>query len=97
MKAALAGTPPHDFPFPADEIAKVAGCGRGFEYFLKGTEPQYGCGNSLGENGAEYSQPAAQYVEPSFSPVATPSYIPPTDEPSPSAQPSAQPSVTSEP
>ena len=38
MKAALAGTPQHDFPFPADEVAKVAGCGRGYEYFLKGTE-----------------------------------------------------------
>ncbi len=27
MKAALARTPPHDFPFPADEVAKVAGAG----------------------------------------------------------------------
>ncbi|HEY1869259.1 MAG TPA: PBP1A family penicillin-binding protein, partial [Candidatus Cybelea sp.] len=48
MKAALAGTPPHEFPYPAEEIAKVAGCGRGgYEYYLKGTEPQTGCGGSI--------------------------------------------------
>ncbi len=97
MKAALKGTPPHNFPFPADEVARVAGCGRGHEYFLKGTEPQYGCSNSLGENGSEYSQPAAQYVEPSLAPEAAPSYIPPSDVPSPSALPSAEPSVTNGP
>ena len=56
MKAALAGTPPHDFPFPADEVAKVAGCGRGYEYFLKGTEPQYGCGGYTAQNGPTMSR-----------------------------------------
>ena len=29
MKAALAGAPKHDFAFPADEVAKLSGCGRG--------------------------------------------------------------------
>jgi len=42
MKAALAGTPPHDFVVPTDEVAKSAGCG-GNEYYLRGTEPT--CGN----------------------------------------------------
>jgi penicillin-binding protein 1A len=42
MKAALAGTPPHDFPFPSDEVVKVSGCGNGTEYYLKGTESSCG-------------------------------------------------------
>jgi membrane peptidoglycan carboxypeptidase len=42
MKAALAGTPPHDFTVPTDEIAKSAGCGGGYEYYLRGTEPSCG-------------------------------------------------------
>jgi penicillin-binding protein 1A len=100
MKAALAGTPPHDFSFPAEEVAKIAGCGRGYEYFLKGTEPQYGCGNSLGENGADYA-PAAQYVEPSLAPETAASFAPPTDLPSPSSpspnSPSPEPSGTDDP
>jgi penicillin-binding protein 1A len=41
MKAALAGTPPHDFVVPTDEVAKSAGCG-GNEYYLRGTEPTCG-------------------------------------------------------
>jgi penicillin-binding protein 1A len=41
MKAALAGTPPHDFVVPTDEVAKSSGCG-GNEYYLRGTEPTCG-------------------------------------------------------
>ncbi len=89
MKAALAGTPPHEFPFPAEEVAKVAGCSRGFEYFLKGTEPQSGCGGSIEQTQPDDVEPAAaaaaQSVQP---PVETPSPLliptmqpPPTDEP----------------
>ncbi len=89
MKAALAGTPPHEFPFPAEEVAKVAGCRRGYEYFLKGTEPQSGCGGSIDQTQPDDVAPAAaapaQSLEP---PVATPSPLvvptaqpPPTDEP----------------
>jgi penicillin-binding protein 1A len=87
MKAALARTPPHDFSFPSEEVAKVAGCGRGYEYYLKGTEPQYGCGGAVDENGTdEYSQPAtAGFVEPTLPPTPVP--LPPTAQPAPSDEP----------
>ena len=89
MKAALAGTPPHDFPFPSEEVAKVAGCRRGYEYFLRGTEPQSGCGGSIDQTEPDDVQPAtAGLPEPPQPPVATPSPLiaptaqpPPTDEP----------------
>lgn len=89
MKAALAGTAPHDFPFPAEEIEKVAGCRRGYEYFLKGTEPQSGCGGSIDQTEPDDVAPAAAAPpEPVQPPVATPSPLlvptaqpPPTDEP----------------
>jgi penicillin-binding protein 1A len=58
MKAALQGTPPHDFPV-SDEVTRIASCGGGYEYYLKGTEPA-NCGRSyaagIGEDGA--SEPA---------------------------------------
>jgi penicillin-binding protein 1A len=90
MKAALAGTPPHEFPFPAEEVAKVAGCRRGYEYFLKGTEPESGCGGSIDETEPDDVQPAAAgLVEPPQPPVqATPTpLVPPTAEPPPSDEP----------
>jgi penicillin-binding protein 1A len=45
MKAALADVPKHEFPFPANEVRKVALCGYAsrYEYFLEGTEPQGRC------------------------------------------------------
>lgn len=44
MRAALEKTPPHDFPFPNGEVIKVANCGgRGYEYYLPGTEPLSSC------------------------------------------------------
>ncbi|MBV8066813.1 MAG: PBP1A family penicillin-binding protein [Candidatus Eremiobacteraeota bacterium] len=101
MKAALAHTPPREFPYPAEELAKVAGCGRGgYEYYLKGTEPQYGCGGSIdayGDNQNSSSAAAAAAAgadlpEPTIPPpdASPPATLPPppTIPPSPSAQPS---------
>ena len=89
MKAALAGTPPHEFAFPAEEIAKVAGCAQGFEYFLRGTEPQSGCGGSIDQTEPDDVQPAA----------AAPAELaqPPVETPSPLLAPTAQPPPTDEP
>jgi penicillin-binding protein 1A len=82
MKAALAHTPPHDFPFPSDEVAKVSGCGRGTEYYLKGTESLCGSSESYdaGEAGAAAAaEPAAAAAlpEPTLPPAdATPAVAP---------------------
>jgi penicillin-binding protein 1A len=45
MKAALADVPKHEFPFPANEVRKIALCGYAdrYEYFLEGTEPHAPC------------------------------------------------------
>jgi len=103
MKAALAGTPPHDFPYPSDEIAKVAGCSRGgYEYYLKGTEPQTGCGGPIEAYGSEnegaerdFAQPQPTVPAGDASPPATippPSELPsaPADAPSPGDTPTPQ-------
>jgi penicillin-binding protein 1A len=95
MKAALAGTPPRQFPYPSDEIAKISGCGsRGYEYYLRGTEPESGCGNSIdayGEDERGAAAAAADLPEPSIPPAdATPPVVlppPPTAQPSESASP----------
>ncbi|MEO9170354.1 MAG: PBP1A family penicillin-binding protein [Candidatus Baltobacteraceae bacterium] len=42
MKNALAKVPKHDFPFPSDQVVKMA-CGGASEYYLNGTQP-VGCG-----------------------------------------------------
>jgi penicillin-binding protein 1A len=92
MKAALAGVPPHEFPFPSDEVEKLAGCGRaGYEYYLKGTES--GCGDaadsyaqSEGPGEAAASQGLAQ---PSIPPAGA--SAPPTLPPLPTLPPSASP------
>lgn len=94
MKAALAHTPPHEFPFPADEVAKVSGCGRGTEYYLKGTESQ-SCGGSTDDydaaNGA--ADRAAGLPEPTLpAPDATPpAALPTLAPPSPAASESPTP------
>jgi penicillin-binding protein 1A len=90
MKAALAGTPPHDFPFPLDEVEKVAGCGRGSEYYLKGTESQSGCGSTYGSQDPTVDTAGA--VQPSVPPAdAMPPDELPTLPPSPSPLPSPSP------
>ncbi len=92
MKAALAGTPAHDFAYPSEELAKVAGCGRGgYEYYLKGTEPQYGCGGSIDAyRSAEYAGAGAGLAQP----TVPPPYASPPGEvsPPPTASPSGSPS-----
>jgi penicillin-binding protein 1A len=92
MKAALAGVPPHDFPYPADEVTKIAGCGRGgYEYYLKGTEPESGCGGSIeaydeDQNSAAYG---AAYAQPTVPP---PNAVPPVEiPPLPTLPPSPKP------
>jgi penicillin-binding protein 1A len=90
MKAALAGTPPHEFVFPSEEVEKVAGCARGYEYFLRGTEPQSGCGGSIDQTEPDDIGPAAAGIaEPAQPPVeATPSpLIAPTAQPAPTDEP----------
>jgi penicillin-binding protein 1A len=73
MKAALAGTPPHDFVVPTDEVAKSAGCG-GNEYYLRGTEPT--CGSAEDASAGE----AAPYatLDPNATVAPLPS-LPPVD------------------
>jgi penicillin-binding protein 1A len=97
MKAALAGTPPHDFPFPSDEVAKVNGCGGGTEYYLKGTESACGYGEGYDNSGASAANayvapPMAQPTMPSEN--ATPPAELPTLAPSPSESPTLPPSPT---
>ncbi|HLX26079.1 MAG TPA: PBP1A family penicillin-binding protein [Candidatus Cybelea sp.] len=96
MKAALAGTPQHEFAYPSEELAKVAGCGRGgYEYYLKGTEPQTGCGSSIEAYGSDQNERedaanAAGLPQPTLPPAdATPPVALPTLPPTPSPEPSA--------
>jgi penicillin-binding protein 1A len=104
MKAALKGTPPHEFPYPTEELAKVAGCGRGgYEYYLKGTEPQTGCGSSIEAYGSDRNERGSGTYEADLSqptlppPDATPPpslprpTLVPTDSPEPLESPSASP------
>jgi penicillin-binding protein 1A len=82
MKAALAHTPKHEFPYPADEVAKISGCGRGTEYYLKGTESTL-CGGSIDDYGAANNtaeRAAAALPEPT---VPAPDATPPPDLPTP--------------
>jgi membrane peptidoglycan carboxypeptidase len=76
MKAALQGTPPHDFTVPADQVAKVASCHGGQDYFLKGTEP-VACGR-----GAEDAA-----IPPAYSDNYTPASLPPEPTVPPEANP----------
>ncbi|MBV8196863.1 MAG: PBP1A family penicillin-binding protein [Candidatus Eremiobacteraeota bacterium] len=99
MKSALAHTPPHDFVFPADEVAKVSGCGRGTEYYLKGTESS--CGTSTNaydtanESATRAAAAAAALPQPSLpSADATPPLDEPTPEPPPSESPEPSTSPT---
>jgi penicillin-binding protein 1A len=69
MKAALAGTPKHDFALPAGEVRKVTLCSTGRpEVFIAGTEPERVCGN--GETPAPRVKKAAPAA------VATPAAVP---------------------
>ncbi len=100
MKTALKGTKPHDFPMP-DDVVKMAGCGRSSEYYLKGTEPQTGCGSSItnyavdepaqsNSNVPEPTLPPQDMPSPESSVTADPTLAPPdSPEPSPEDMPTA--------
>ena len=47
MRAALANTPPHDFPFPSEEVERVAACNGTVDVYLIGTEPTDMCAHVL--------------------------------------------------
>jgi len=70
-------------------VAKVAGCSRGYEYFLKGTEPQSGCGDSIEQTEPDDVAPAAA--------LPAQAAQPPVETPSPLLMPTAQPAPTDEP
>jgi penicillin-binding protein 1A len=105
MKAALAGTPPREFPYPSEELAKIAGCGRsGYEYYLKGTEPESGCGTSIDAYGQSQGDtgPADDYAgEPTIPPpdASPPATLPPppTLPPTPTLPPIASPAASKTP
>jgi len=92
MKAALKGTKPRDFIMPEDVI-RMAGCGRGYEYYVKGTEPQGPCGRpNLTNYAADQSTQAV--------PDAGGPTLPPQETPSPlgsGADPTVLPSDSPEP
>jgi penicillin-binding protein 1A len=88
MKAALAGTKPHDFVVP-DDVVRVAACGRGSEYYLKGDEPQCGGSANYAEAAAEpalpaEAEPALPAVAPTQSADVGPDATAPADSPLPS-------------
>ncbi|MBV8152980.1 MAG: PBP1A family penicillin-binding protein [Candidatus Eremiobacteraeota bacterium] len=87
MKAALDGTKPRDFTMP-DDVVRMAGCGKGPEYYVKGTEPQAGCGTVYGNYAAAGAAPADLAPLPALSPEVSPL-------PSDSALPSAEPTTPS--
>jgi penicillin-binding protein 1A len=100
MKAALAGTPPHEFPYPSEEIAKVAGCGRGgYEYYLKGTEPQTGCGSSIEAYGSDQNERGNSTYESDLSQptLPPPDATPPAVLPRPTLVPTESPEPTESP
>ncbi len=59
MKAALAHTPKHNFPFPSGEVRKIVLCTTGKpEYFLAGTEPARSCGGGYDRHRASVGSTA---------------------------------------
>ncbi|MHB8147902.1 MAG: transglycosylase domain-containing protein, partial [Vulcanimicrobiaceae bacterium] len=100
MKQALAHVPKHHFIFPSDEVVKVPACRNGgFPYYLIGTQPADGCGNSTPQPVA--TQPPPPLPTPASSAVPPPNsvgdgqnYIPLDSPPPPSSSP---PTPSSEP
>ncbi|MEO6836268.1 MAG: PBP1A family penicillin-binding protein [Candidatus Tumulicola sp.] len=99
MKAALAGTPRHAFPVPVDEIAKMPSCGGGgFEYYLKGSEPESPCGRALGQYAVQNTAPYATLApyaslppEPTLAPTQPPANASTAAPADPSAVPASSP------
>jgi penicillin-binding protein 1A len=76
-KAALAGTPKHDFAFPAGEVRRVTLCDTGRpEVFLSGTEPSHTCGDGSTpapvQAPAKHAAPAAKTAAAAPAPPAAP-------------------------
>lgn len=100
MKAALAGVPKHNFVMPADQVVRVAGCGRSAEYYLIGTQPTAGCGVEQAQ-----AEPTTS-VDPAETPATDPTPPPNSvgdgthyellgsPKPSPSSTPSPAPTAT---
>ena len=66
---------------PTDDVTKLAACGGGSEYYLKGTEPYSSCGGAYAENVQPYAT-----LAPNAMPYATlppQATLPPTDTPPP--------------
>jgi penicillin-binding protein 1A len=66
MKAALKDVPPHEFPYPATEVRKLAYCGqpKKYEYFLEGTQPRTGCASAGYAGPAHTAMNAAPPADP---------------------------------
>ena len=95
MKAALQGTKPHDFVVPAEEVARAAGCSRGYEFYLKGTEPEGCSSRSLtqyaGQPGVQYAPGAVPALPALETPSADSGGEPALDSPAPEpSEPDAQ-------
>jgi len=56
MKGALVNVAKHDFTMPADQVTRVASCSGGYEFYVNGTQPLSGCGQT------RYQDPGASYV-----------------------------------
>ena len=89
---------------PSDEVAKVAGCGRGgYEYYLKGTEPHAGCGGSIGAYGRSQARRLRRLVRDERQPTVPPADarppidVPPLPTESPSGSPAGSPEPTATP
>jgi penicillin-binding protein 1A len=73
MKQALVGVAKHDFTMPADQVVRLAGCSRGYEYYLISTQPTSGgCGTRIdtAQDPEATDVPAA--TDPPSSAAATP-------------------------
>jgi penicillin-binding protein 1A len=71
MKQALVGIAKHDFTMPADQVVRLAGCSRGYEYYLISTQPTSGgCGTRIDTAQDATDVPAA--TDPPSSAAATP-------------------------
>ncbi|MDQ2663004.1 MAG: PBP1A family penicillin-binding protein [Candidatus Eremiobacteraeota bacterium] len=88
MRGALEKVAKHDFPFPGDEVKKIASCGKGYgpyEYFLIGTEPLSPCGPSQHNAHEGVGAVSIQNVQEPAIPTFAPSN--PTLPPDPNATP----------
>ncbi len=73
MKQALAGVAKHDFTMPADQVVRLAGCSRGYEYYLISTQPTSGgCGTRIDTAQDPNATDVPAATDPPSSAAATP-------------------------